>query len=210
MKYNYHMDTICLNSFDISKMVEVLMSGGVIAFPTDTVFGLACLFDDKEAIERVKKIKGRDEKKPLPMMCDGLSMIKKVAYTDERSERLVDKFCPGALTIIFKKRSLIADYVTNGFKTIGIRVPKNDDILKLIETLKKPILVTSCNLSGEPSIKEYQKIIAEFFGKVDLIVCKDAESSLASTIVDVSGEELLILREGIISKEELKEVYYAG
>ena len=203
------MITRFLDAFITDEIVEVLRSSGTVAFPTDTVFGLACLFDDEVAIDKVKKIKDRDKDKPLPMMCDSKEMIRKVAYTDERIERLIDAFCPGPLTIIFNKREEVADYVTNGFKTIGIRVPDKKEILDVIKALGKPILVTSCNMSGEPSIKSHKEICAIFDGKIDMIIKEDAKSEVASTIIDITKEPIKILREGIIKEEVIKEVYYA-
>ena len=203
------MITRFLDAFITDEIVEVLRSSGTVAFQTDTVFGIACLFDDEVAIDKVKKIKDRDKDKPLPMMCDSKEMIRKVAYTDERIERLIDTFCPGPLTIIFNKREEVADYVTNGFKTIGIRLPDKKDILDVIKALGKPILVTSCNMSGEPSIKSHKDICAIFDGKIDMIVKEDAKSEVASTIIDITKEPIKILREGIIKEEAIKEVYYA-
>ncbi len=197
-----------LDGFNIEEMGKCLNEGGVIAFPTDTVFGLACIYDDEKAIERVKMIKGRDANKPLPMMCDGKDMLKKVAYTTPNIEKVIDRFTPGALTLILNKKETVLDYVTNGFKTIGIRIPDHKDILDLIRYLNKPILVTSCNISHEPSIKAYKEILDKFSDKVDMIVCEDAQSSLASTIIDVTGD-IKVIREGIIKEDELKEVYYA-
>ena len=203
------MSAELLNEFKTETLGECLIKGGVIAFPTDTVFGLACIYDDEEAIERIRRIKGRDKDKPLPMMCNGKTMLKKAAYTNADIERLIDRFTPGALTLILNKKDTVEDYVTNGFKTIGIRIPDHQDILGLITWLKRTILVTSCNISKEPSIREYKDIISGFADKVDMIVCQNAQSRLASTIIDVTGD-LKIIREGIIKEDELKEVYYAG
>lgn len=197
--------TELIESNDIKTVTDYLKNGRIVAFPTDTVFGLGCIYDDEEAIRRVKEAKGRDEKKPLPMMCSSLEMIEKVAYVSDDVRRIIERFTPGALTIIFKKRECISDYVTNGLDTIGIRVPDDETILKMINMLGKPMLVTSANISGTPSLKRYEDVIRELDGRVDAIVRKDAMSDTASTIIDATGDDFKVLREGKISIEDIKE-----
>ena len=203
------MYTKLLKDFMIDELAICLNKGGVVAFPTDTVFGLACIYDDPIAIQRVKDIKGRDASKPLPMMCDGADMMCRVAKIDKGTKRVIDAFCPGALTLILPKSEDVEDYVTNGFKTIGIRIPDKREILDLISVLAKPILVTSCNMSGEPSIKDHQKIVSLFEGKLDMIVLKDAKTEVASTIIYMTDKEPKLIREGAIKIDAIKEVYYA-
>ena len=189
---------------DKDKIITVLRQGGILAFPTDTVFGLACVMDI-DAMKKVYKAKGRDFNKPLPMMCDSLNMIRTVAYTDEKAEKIIDKLTPGALTVILNKREELDDYITQGNKTIGIRVPDDDWILGLIEDIGKPIMVTSANISGEGSLLKWEDVYECMNGKIDGIVCEDAKGDRASTIVDLSGD-IRILREGPISLDEILEV----
>ena len=189
---------------DKDKIITVLRQGGILAFPTDTVFGLACVMDI-DAMKKVYKAKGRDFNKPLPMMCDSLNMIRTVAYTDEKAEKIIDKLTPGALTVILNKREELDDYITQGNKTIGIRVPDDEWILGLIEDIGKPIMVTSANISGEGSLLKWEDVYECMNGKIDGIVCEDAKGDRASTIVDLSGD-IRILREGPISLDEILEV----
>ena len=189
-------------------IIDYLRSGKIVAFPTDTVFGLGCIYDDEEAIIRIKMAKGRDEKKPLPMMCNSLKMIESVAYVSSDVRRIIEHFTPGALTIIFKKKETVKDYVTNGLDTIGIRIPDDEMILDIIEKLGKPLLVTSANLSNTPSLKNYTDVYDELNGRIDAIVKKDARSELASTIIDATGEKFKVLREGKIRIEEIEEYLY--
>ena len=189
---------------DKDKIITVLRQGGILAFPTDTVFGLACIMD-VHAMKKVYEAKGRDFNKPLPMMCDSLNMIRTVAYTDEKAEKIIDKLTPGALTVILNKREELDDYITQGNKTIGIRVPDDDWILGLIEDIGKPIMVTSANISGEGSLLKWEDVYECMNGKIDGIVCEDAKGDRASTIVDLSND-IRILREGPISLDEILEV----
>lgn len=174
-----------------------------MAFPTDTVFGLGCIMD-KEAIAKVYEAKGRSFDKPLPMMCNNLEMIESVAYVSDEARKIINKFVPGALTLIFNKKENIEDYVTNGKPTIGIRVPDDKWILDLINELNQPILVTSANISDTGSLLKWEDVYSQLNGKIDAIVCADATGETSSTIIDVTNE-LKVLRQGPITIEEIKE-----
>lgn len=189
---------------DKQEIINTLMHGGILAFPTDTVFGLASVME-KEAMEKVYEAKGRDKDKPLPMMCSDPEMIRRVAYVGEKAEKIIDRFVPGPLTLILKKREEVADYVTQGRDTIGIRVPDDDFILDLIRELDQPLMVTSANISGDGSLLKWEDVLSSMDSRIDGIVCEDARGDRASTIIDLSGE-IKILREGPISLEEIEEV----
>ena len=197
------MNTIKLTKMDTKQIIDRLLAGGILAFPTDTVFGLACIMDEK-AIAKVYEAKSRSFDKPLPMMCNGLDMIESVAYVDENSRKLINKFMPGAITLIFNKKDCVKDYVTMNKNTIGIRVPNDEWILNLITQLNMPILVTSANISGDGSLLKWEDVYSCMNGKIDGIVCEDARGDLASTIVDCSST-VKILRQGPISDEEIME-----
>lgn len=198
------MKTIKLKKDDIKQVSNILQNNGIVAFPTDTVFGLACTMN-KDAIAKVYEAKGRSFDKPLPMMCSNLQMIKKVAYVSDNAKKIVNKFTPGALTLIFNKKECIEDYVTNGKSTIGIRVPDDEWILNLIRELDQPILVTSANLSDMGSLLEWEEVLKQLDDKIDAIVCENARGTISSTIVDVT-EGINILRKGPISLEEIEGV----
>lgn len=197
------MNTIKYTKDDKKQIINSLLQGGILAFPTDTVFGLGCIIN-KDAIAKIYEAKGRSFDKPLPMMCNSLEMIKSVAEVSDDAIKLINAFVPGALTLIFNKKSHIEDYVTNGKSTIGIRVPDDKWILDLISELNQPILVTSANLSDTGSLLKWEDVYNQLNGRIDGIVCADATGETSSTIVDVTGE-LKILREGPITIEEIKE-----
>lgn len=175
-----------------------------MAFPTDTVFGLACAMD-RDAMKKVYKAKGRDFRKPLPVMCDGPEMIRRIAYVSQEAEKIMDRFMPGALTMVFRKKEEVDDCFTQGMKTIGIRVPDDEWILDLIKELGRPIMVTSANISGNGSLLKWEDVYASMHGRIDGIVTEDAKGEKASTIIDVSTDEIRVLREGPIRIEEIKE-----
>ncbi len=196
------MKTIKYTKMDKEKIITQLMQGGILAFPTDTVFGLGCIMD-KDAIKKVYQAKGRDFSKPLPMMCDGLETVKKVAFVDEEAERIIKRFTPGALTVVLRKKDEIDDFITQGKKTIAIRIPDDEWILDLIEKIG-PIMVTSANISNEGSLLKWKDVYDAMKGKIDGIICEDAKGYEASTIVDLC-DGIKILREGPISLDMLKE-----
>lgn len=197
------METKIVTKADKKEIIEILKSGGTVAFPTDTVFGLACMMN-KEAIQKVYEIKGRSFDKPLPMMCNGLDMIKTVAHVNEDAIKIINKLTPGALTLIFKKKDSVEGYVNQNKDTIGIRIPDDEFILSLISKLNVPIMVTSANISGSGSLLSWNDVYDCMKDKIDAIVNEDARGEIASTIVDVS-EDIKIVRQGPISLEEIKE-----
>lgn len=198
------METIKYTKQDLSKIKEILLNGGIVAFPTDTVFGLGCVIN-KQAIDKIYSAKGRSFDKPLPMMCNGLKMIESVAKVSEGASKIINKFVPGALTLIFNKKDNVEDFVTNGKPTIGIRVPDDKWILDLISELNQPILVTSANLSDTGSLTKWEDVYSQLNGKIDAIVTEDASGETSSTIIDVT-DGIKLLRQGPISLDDIMEV----
>lgn len=199
------METLLLRKYEVDEIAEAFKEGKVIAIPTDTVFGLGCAYDELPAMERIKDIKHRDRNKPLPMMCNGLAMIEEVAYVNETAKRVIERFTPGALTVVLQKKEHISEALTNGKTTIAIRVPDDTLLLDVITKLAKPILMTSANMASEPNMDAYRDVYAKFGGQVDVLVMENAAGKTASTIVDLS-DGIKILREGPISLDEIREV----
>ncbi len=195
------METVIRKKEEIEEVIKDLEEGKIVAFPTDTVFGLGCLYDKEEAIQKIYEAKGREMSKSLPMMVSDIGMVKGAAVLSEEGEKLLKRFSPGAFTIILKKKDL-PDYVTGGKDTIAIRIPDDEWIRELIRKLGKPLLVTSANLSHEASLKDFRDVYEALNGRIDTLVEGDAKSSVASTIVDVT-DGVKILREGIITKEDI-------
>ena len=187
---------------DIDYLVKEVLDGKIVAFPTDTVFGLACIYDNEEAIKRIYGAKGRDFNKSLPMMCNNLTMINNYAYVDNNSKKIIKTFMPGALTIILNKKN-IPNFVSNK-ETIAIRIPDDKWVRTLIKKINKPLLVTSANISNTSSLLDYKDVFNELNNRIDYIVKGKAKNITSSTIVDVR-EEIIILREGEISLQDIKE-----
>ena len=191
------------NKSEIDTIALELKNGKVIAFPTDTVYGVSVIYDDLVALENLKRAKGRPETKPIPTMVASLEQIRKIAVVDDRALKVIKSFMPGAITIILPKKDEVSDYITNGKKTIAIRIPNDEFILELIDKCGKPLLVSSANLSGGDNSFTTNDVLAQLDGRIDGIVEGTAGGKLASTIVDLTGDNIIILREGPISYEEI-------
>ena len=126
------METKIYQSFEYEKIVSDLLEGQVVAFPTDTVYGLAIVYDDKESFDKLYQIKNRSITKPIAMMVASSSMIENVAFVDEKSQKVIDKLLPGALTIILNAKDNLPTHVTFNNPTVGIRIPNHQTTLNIL------------------------------------------------------------------------------
>lgn len=177
----------------------------VIAFPTETVMGLGVYYDDYRAYELLNHIKGRPEDKPYTLMLGSTKDIEKYAYVSSRDKKIINKFMPGAITILLKSKENIPTYVTHDTGIIGVRIPDIKLIQDLISFCGKPLLVPSANKSGEkPAITSFE--VKQIFNtEVSFVLEGEAKGGVPSTIVDLTKEEVKIVREGPISLEDIKK-----
>lgn len=195
-----------LNEFQQAK--EALYKHGVIAFPTETVMGLGVLYNDRIAYDKLNEIKRRPEDKPYTLMVKDVNDISEYAIIDERTQRVIDAFMPGSITILVPvKEDAVPEYVTHGTGIIGIRVPENKEALEVLKEAKLPLLVPSANRSGEkPALSD--KEVKEIFGdEVDYVVSGQAKLAKPSIIVSLVNGEVKVLREGPISEEKILKIY---
>ena len=186
-----------------SQALNALNDHRVIAFPTETVFGLGVFYDDKEAYELLNKIKQRREDKPYTMMLSKVEDIEKYAFINEKYHKLIEKFMPGSLTILVKSKENVPNYVTHNTGVIGIRIPSNKEALELLEFIKKPILVPSANRADQKPALNEAEIKAIFKDEISVIVPGKISSGEPSTIIDLTGDVIKLIRKGPISLEEL-------
>ena len=186
----------------IEETVVALKNHNSVALPTDTVYGLAVLYGDLKDLQHLKVLKDRDANKPIPFMVNTVEMMETIAQVDERTKKIVETFLPGALTLVLPVLPSLDRTYTNGKDTIAIRIPDEPFILQVIEKLKTPLLVSSANQSGQPAALSVEQV-QEQLPNVDVIISGQCARQQASTIVDCTKEELVILREGPISLEEL-------
>ena len=193
---------------EIEKGVAILKQGGLVAFPTDTVYGLGAGAYMPQAVERVYQVKERPRNMPLPLLLVDVSQITGVAEpVSPLAWQLIHRFLPGALTLVLPKSKAVPDILTAGGSTIAIRIPAHPIPIALIGGLGTPIVGTSANLSGQPSPLTADEVYAQLGDRIDLII--DGGRCLGgkeSTIVDVTGLTPVILREGAISREEIEKI----
>lgn len=184
------------------KIKEILENDGVIAFVTDTVWGLGCLPDSEKAVKKIYDIKKREAQKPLILMSSDIQNLKPyVKNIPPNAENLINKYFPGALTLVLEKSEKTPSYMTSNFDTVGIRVPDNEVFKAICNYAKDKVLATtSANLSHEPSAKTYVQAVENMQGKADLIIedYGHLAKGLESTVVLVINNEIKILRQGQI------------
>jgi len=200
------MKTTLYSSDQLNDIAQVIKQGKMIAIATDTVYGLAIDSTNFSAIENMKIAKGRPEEKPFPMMICSIEQLESVAVVSDDHRKVVASFMPGALTIVFKKQDSLSDVVTNGFSTVGIRMPDDDWVLDLITLVGNPLLVPSANISGAPSCTTSAEVLEQLDGLIDGVVVGQSGAKQSSTVVDMSESTIKILREGIIKLEDILEV----
>lgn len=197
-----------LYEFEDEQPKKILVDGGIIAFPTETVFGLGVRFDRKDSFDRLIKVKERPSTKPFTMMVGDVSWIYKYSFVDERQKRVIDSLLPGELTVILKKRPEIPSYVTLGGDTLGFRVPGYDRLRKFLLDVNIPLLVPSANKSGFPPAKSVEEIENVFGDEIDGVINGTTGDSIPSTVVLLTGEEPVVLRQGKITIEQINKAFY--
>lgn len=187
----------------LKKSIEILNAGGLIVFPTDTIYGLASKFDNLSAIQRIYTVKDRDQTKALAVLVGNISQVEEVS--DEIppiAKRLMEKFWPGALTIVLQKSNKIVTPLSQD-NSIGIRIP-DDQFVRLLSENTGPLATTSANISGLPSTTNVSEVLAQLRDLVDLIIDGgESPGGVASTVVDCRKNVIELLREGAISKQDL-------
>lgn len=197
------------NSTIIDSAVAILKNGGIGIFPTDTVYGLGCDCLNIDAINKLYISKNREFNKPINILVSNINMINKfVKNINHIEQKLIEYFWPGALTIIFDKTNLISNLLTSNLSTIGIRMPNNKICLELIEKYGSPLATTSANLSDEtPALSVNDKLKQDFNNTVDFIIDSGELNGTPSTIVRVDNNEIIILRNGSITKSDIEKCF---
>lgn len=185
----------------LNKVIKKISENGtVIALKTDTVYGLVANANDKTAVEKIYNLKKREHKKPLGIFIKNINELDKYVDMIEIPKNVLDLInlnWPGALTVIFKKKIGVFDYLTSGKSTIGIRIPNNTFLLDLLNNIPFPLVQTSCNISGEEPYLDATTIVNVFGNSIDMIVDGGKViNNVASTIIDVSSGDINVLRKG--------------
>ncbi len=192
----------------INFAIKILRDGGLVAFPTDTVYGLGACFDNIAAVRRIFEVKQRQVNMGLPLLAaDKLQINDVVEYIPEVARLLIKRFLPGGLTLVLQKSELVPDLVSGGSKKVAVRIPAHPVALALIRGVGRPIVGTSANISGKPSGITAEEIRSQIGGEIEFIIEGDvSREGKESTIVDITGNKPRLLREGAISRAELERV----
>ncbi|MBN1541473.1 threonylcarbamoyl-AMP synthase [candidate division KSB1 bacterium] len=192
----------------IGQAARVLQNGGVIGYPTDTVYGIGCNAFDFSAVNRIYALKNRDHSKAMILIAADLIQIRDlVKEIPESAEILADNFWPGPLTIVFELSGKFTDLAVRKSNTVAIRIPDSTICLSLLKSCGFPIVSTSANRSGQPESLTAEQVIETFGNELDLIVDGGpTPSTLTSTVVDITREKPKILREGALSALEINTV----
>lgn len=186
-----------INESILNEINDVLDKDGLIIFPTDTVYGIACNAFSEIAIKKLFLAKNRSFDKPIGVLTDSNEKINMIVKNiNEKEKELIDKYLPGNLTIIFDKKENISNLLTANKSTIGVRIPNNEIALQILRNYKYPLATTSVNLAGKKEGTEVNDFIDEFKDKVDIIIDGGKTNEIPSTIVRVENDKINILREG--------------
>lgn len=190
----------------IEAGIAVLKRGGIVAYPTDTVYGLGASIINEDAVRRIYLVKGRPANMAFPLLLANISQIGEVAVNvSPLAWFLAAKFLPGALTIVLFRSNSVSDSVTGGSDKVGVRIPAHPVPIALIEGIGAPLIGTSANLSGQPSAMTAEEVTRQIGPDVDLIINGGhVPGGVESTVIDVTLKSPLILRLGAISKEQLE------
>ena len=188
------------------QALEALNNHQIIAFPTETVYGLGVFFDDQKAYELLNTVKRRKEDKPYTMMLSNVEDIEKYAFIQDKYLNLIKKYMPGSLTLLVRSKDNVPNYVTHNTGIIGIRIPSNKEALDLLRYVKKPLLVPSANRADCSPARTYEEVVAIFGDEVKVVVPGQIQSGEPSTIIDLTGEEIKLVRKGPIPFKELNQL----
>lgn len=174
---------------EIKESAKILKKGGIVVFPTDTVYGMGCKFDDKKAVGQIRKIKGTPKSQKMPVLIDNKKYLEKLGCkVTPKARNLIKKFWPGALTLIFN-----SDY-----GRIGLRMPNHPATLALIKEAGFPIIGTSANFHGRPAPTSFEELDKKFLAKVDFVLKGECILKKESTVIDVTAIHPRVLRLGAI------------
>ncbi len=194
---------VAANSDSIEEAAKLVLAGRLIAYPTDTVYGLGCNPFDADAVDRLVKAKERI-KGSLPILVSSVEDARRLGEMNEAAATLAGKFWPGPLTLVVMSKADFPQIVTGHSALVGLRIPNHETARKLIHESGGAIIGTSANISGHPSLRTAEEVFRELQGRVDLVIDGGlAQLGRESTVVRVAGDEFTVLREAAISRDDI-------
>lgn len=196
-----------MNEAAVNEAVKKLEKGEIVAFPTETFYGLGVLWSDTAALARLFKLKHRAKDKPVPLIIGDVTALSTVALAPEKiALGLIEKFWPGPLTILFNAKAGLPELITGGTGKVALRVPGRSFALDVARAAGAPVTATSANISGQAPARSADEVIRYFGEAIDLVVDGGpAPGGKPSTIIDMSGHTIKLVREGLIPYEEILE-----
>lgn len=217
-----------INNESLDRAGEIIRAGGLVSFPTETVYGLGADALNEEAVASIYEAKGRPSDNPLIVHISSIESVEEIAYLDDANDtdkiakrdknnkpsisrdtklELMKKFWPGPITFILKKKDIMPDITSGGLSTVGVRLPSSKVARDFITAAKRPIAAPSANISGKPSPTRWQDVIEDMDGRIDAILKgNDCEVGIESTVLDLTGEIATIVRPGYITPKMIEEV----
>ncbi len=187
---------------NLSDAIKALKNGEIIVYPTDTLYALGANIFNEDAVKKVFKIKKRPFTSPLPVAVSNFHEIDKIAYTNDVVKKVVERFLPGALTLILNKKDSVSNIITGGLGKIAVRIPKNDIALDLLSR-SGPLTVTSANIHNEKTPYVIKDLKMQFNTEISVYLDNGRLDAKPSTIIDMTSEKPVIVRDGPITKEEI-------
>jgi tRNA threonylcarbamoyl adenosine modification protein (Sua5/YciO/YrdC/YwlC family) len=181
----------------VARVADVLRGGGIIAYPTDTTYGIGCSILNKKGIERIYLLKQREKKKPFSFICAELSEVARYAKVSNYAFKILKRYLPGPYTFVLDASSIVPDLLVTRQKTVGIRIPANPICLAIVRELGHPVITTSANRSGDEPIGDPFQVEREMGKQLDLVVDGGLLSADVSSVVSLIGDVPAVLRRGI-------------
>jgi tRNA threonylcarbamoyl adenosine modification protein (Sua5/YciO/YrdC/YwlC family) len=178
-------------------VVDKLRQGGVIAYPTDTIYGIGCDIFNRKGVKKIYQIKQRDPRKPFSFICSDLSEVANYAQVSNAAFKIMKRYLPGPYTFVLEASRVVPDLLTTKQKTVGIRIPDNPIALQIVRELGHPLVTTSANISGEDIFSDPADIEQRLGKMLDLVVDGGSLSGDPSTVISLVNDQIEVLREGV-------------
>ncbi len=188
-----------LQSNDPQVIARVFAEGGIVVFPTDTVWGIGCIYDDEQAVKRLYSIKNRQPDKPTSLLISNTSWVNRLAIISPVAQKILKKYWPGALTVVLSAKKEIQDKsFVSATKKVGVRIPQHQKLLDVLKILDKPILGPSANFAGNVPPQTLSQLDPNLLKLVDAVFDSTEGSGKESTVITFENEKLVILRDGAV------------
>ena len=181
----------------VRLVADALRQGGVIAYPTDTIYGIGCDIFNRKGVKKIYQIKQRDPRKPFSFICSDLSEVANYAQVSNAAFKIMKRYLPGPYTFVLEASRVVPDLLTTKQKTVGIRIPDNPIALQIVHELGHPLVTTSANISGEDIFSDPVDIQQKLGKQLDLVVDGGSLSGDPSTVISLVKDQIEVLREGV-------------